>query len=340
MKVDKEQEFCGMKVGMSRGRQKVTKSDHFPIIVLLENMPKANMKVQKEASWNLYKEAGWETYKSVMEEVAKELELVVDDTDLSEEEGVQKFDAAATKAKFKAFGKSKPMTRRAENVRLETKLKAVQGLEAEEKVKALLRRQYNSMEEEINKLKEGKFGRVTNIFKMKDIVAGGKKTPQEAHAVLDPETKEIVVDNESIKKATLSHCMNTFRHDQPHEDVKMLVDMVNSVHDKRMLEKDVDEQPLEITRDDFDDLVKKLKTKNKRSYDFLVRTGDHFKLVVFKLCKRLLEAEEFPARFYETTLHQLWKKKFPKKDLGNHRFLHIKDWLPKCCKALVVSKMK
>ena len=71
------------------------------------------------------------------------------------------------------------------------------------------------MEEEINKLKEGKFGRVTNIFKMKDIVAGGKKTPQEAHAVVDPETKELVVANKNIKIAALNHCINTFRHDHP-----------------------------------------------------------------------------------------------------------------------------
>ena len=62
--------------------------------------------------------------------------------------------------------------------------------------------------------------------------------------------------------------------------------------------------------------------------------------MLFKLCKRLLDSETFPLRFFETTLHQLWKKKFPKEDLGNHRFLHLKDWLPKCCEALVVSKMK
>ena len=61
-----------------------------------------------------------------------------------------------------------------------------------------------------------------------------------------------------------------------------------------------EEEPMEIFKDDFDELIKKLEKKNKRSYDFLVKTGDHFKLVVFKLCKRLLEAEEFPARFLLT----------------------------------------
>ena len=62
-------------------------------------------------------------------------------------------------------------------------LKAAQGLDGKNSVRELMRKQYDTMEAEINKLKEGKFGRVTNIFKMKDIMAGLKKRPQEAHAV-------------------------------------------------------------------------------------------------------------------------------------------------------------
>ena len=43
-------------------------------------------------------------------------------------------------------------------------------------------------------------------------------------------------------------------------------------------------------------------------------------MLVFKLFRRLIQAEVFPKRFFETVLHQLWKKKSPKKNLGNHRF--------------------
>ena len=72
----------------------------------------------------------------------------------------------------------------------------------------------------------------------------------------------------------------------------------------------------------------------------MLKTGKSFKRVVFKLCRRLIEAGRFPDRFSDTVLRQLWKKKFSKENLGIHRFIHMKDWLPKCCKALVVSKMK
>ena len=54
----------------------------------------------------------------------------------------------------------------------------------------------------------------------------------------------------------------------------------------------------------------------------------------------MIQEETFPNRFYETVLQQLWKRKFPREDLGNHRFLHVKDWLPKTCEAIVVSQMK
>ena len=50
--------------------------------------------------------------------------------------------------------------------------------------------------------------------------------------------------------------------------------------------------------------------------------------------------EDIPRKFFDTKLHQLWKGKFPKEDLSNHRFIHMKDWVPKVCEGLVVSKMK
>ena len=126
---------------------------------------------------------------------------------------------------------------------------------------------------------------------------------------------------------------------KPEQDVKLLVDVLDKIHDVRMKEEDNDDK-MEITKDEFEDTIHKFKSKNRRSYDFLTKAGTDFQNSVFKLCKRLIYEEEFPTRFFETVLHQLWKNKFPKEDLGNHRFLHIKDWLPRCCEALVVNKMK
>ena len=57
--------------------------------------------------------------------------------------------------------------KKAEAQGLEVRLKAAQGLDSEENVKALMRKQYEAIEDDINKLKAGKFGRLTNVFKMK-----------------------------------------------------------------------------------------------------------------------------------------------------------------------------
>ena len=146
----------------------------------------------------------------------------------------------------------------------------------------------------------------TNVFKMKEIVGGRKKTLQEPHAVLDTEANELVASNAEVRRVTLKHCMDTFKKENPHEDVEVLVNMVNKVHDERMTIMDNDEEEhTKITKEEFDGLVKKLEKKNKRSYDNLTMAGERFKTVVYKLCKRLIEAEIFPARFYETVLHQL-----------------------------------
>ena len=131
MLVDKQQKFSGKKVGIARGKEKVVRSDHFPIIVTLENMPKAKLKKHNESSWNLNKPGGWKAYEEALEEAAKELEGIVEDESLAEEAVVNKFDAITNKAKFKAFGKSKPLTKKAETQRLEDKIKAAQGMDDE-----------------------------------------------------------------------------------------------------------------------------------------------------------------------------------------------------------------
>ena len=90
--------------------------------------------------------------------------------------------------------------------------------------------------------------------------------------------------------------------------------------------------------EEFEEVTSKI--KKKKSYNFLTRAGDPFKESVFKICRRRIKEEQFPSRFFETRLHQLWKGKFSKEDLSNHRFIHMKDWLPKCVEAVAVNRMK
>ena len=54
---------------------------------------------------------------------------------------------------------------------------------------------------------------------------------------------------------------------------------------------------------------------------------------LFKLSRIMLDDEEFPMVFDNTTLHQIYKGK------GN-RYIHSKEWFPRLVKGMVVEEMK
>ena len=224
--------------------------------------------------------------------------------------------------------------------KLEVEHRPTTGMEAEEEARAsrLWKKQSEYIEEAINKIKIGKPGNITSVFKMREIVAGLKKPKLEAHAVIDSKTGEVVVSNEEIKRVNLEHCLKILKDIEPVKDVKQLVKLESDLHDILMNEET--DKELEITEEEYNIVVDKFKSKNKRIYDFLTKSGKLYKLSIYKLCKRMLKEESFPDSFCKTTLHQLWKPKGSRQDLGNHRYIHMKEYLPRLCEALKVNNMK
>ena len=104
---------------------------------------------------------------------------------------------------------------------------------------------------------------------------------------------------------------------------------------------DKEEEGFEIERKDFDEVIKKFESKTTKSYDFLLKSGEKYKQAMFKLCKKMIESEEFPESFKKTLLYMIWKKKVPAEVLKNSRFIHMKEgFLARTCEALAVGKMK
>ena len=126
---------------------------------------------------------------------------VIEDESLDIETVKKKTDTLQTKIKFQAFGKTKHPTGRAKRKRLEDSWKSAQGMDDEKEKEDILHKQSQAIEDAINKIKYEKHGRVTNVFKMRELVAGPKKQQQEAHAVKDPKTGKTVVSSEEIKRA-------------------------------------------------------------------------------------------------------------------------------------------
>ena len=114
---------------------------------------------------------------------------------------------------------------------------------------------------------------------------------------------ELVFSNNEINKVNLEHCLKTFQNKEAHSEAKQAVSIKEYVHNMRMKEESVDD--FEVTEDTFNEAVKELAKKNKRSYDFMTKAGKGFQRTVFKLIKRMIAEEVFPEKFFETTLCQL-----------------------------------
>jgi hypothetical protein len=62
-----------------------------------------------------------------------------------------------------------------------------------------------------------------NIFKMRNEIAGPKKTPQDASAIRDPKSDELLVNKERTKEATLEYCVENLKNNTPDDEVKEIV---------------------------------------------------------------------------------------------------------------------
>ena len=170
---------------------------------------------------------------------------------------------------------------------------------------------------------------------MKKRISGGKKDAQEPVAVRDPESGELVVSAEEIKKVTLKYCEANLRKETfegREEKIK------EEVHKARM-EEEIDEE-CEFSKEEFEEVLRKFVSKQTSAYDLLLKASDKYKEAIFKLCQSFIRKEEFPRRLHQTILHMIWKKKGRQEEMRNNRFIHMKDYLARTCEALVVGKMK
>merc|ERR1719319_224169 len=133
---------------------------------------------------------------------------------------MKKVNKIEDKLKFRAFGKTKPKT--------EKKVAATKKKTDEE----ILKEQAKRLEEDILKVKEDTKGKVSRVFAMKKQLNGGKKEAQEPVAVRDPDTNELVVAAEEIKKVTINYCEANLKKNKENNKVK------EECQRMRMMEKD------------------------------------------------------------------------------------------------------
>ena len=75
--------------------------------------------------------------------------------------------------------------------------------------------------EEIKKVGKSKVGKVWEIKKK---IVNGKKRAIEATAIVNPQTKQLVVSRKDIKIVTLNYCKDTLRNNEPEEGFEDLME--------------------------------------------------------------------------------------------------------------------
>ena len=137
---------------------------------------------------------------------------------------------------------------------------------------------------------------------------------------------------------SLEYCKEVLSNNKPEAEYKKEIMIKEKIHEVRMEEKVISE--IKFVQGDFTKVLDKMRKNKKKTYDFLVKSGETFQKEIFNLCQRLISEEKFPSSFDKTTLHQIYKGKGCREILSNSRFIHSKDWLPRTCDFLVVEKIK
>ena len=60
-----------------------------------------------------------------------------------------------------------------------------------------------------------------------------------------------------------------------------------------------------LTLEDFQKVLVKFCSKETRTYDFLIKSGERYKVAFFNICKRIIEDEDIPINFHITSLNML-----------------------------------
>ena len=161
------------------------------------DLPSSNQKFEIQTKWNLKKPGGWEKYIVATEDIASKIvNLVEEESNI--DEVIKKVERLHNKAKFVAFDKTKIKQNKSTN-------KKILREQDTNKAEDLISRQSKQIEQEILEIKSSNQGRASKVFKMKERIGGSKKGSQDAHAVKDLATGELLVATELIKKATLEY---------------------------------------------------------------------------------------------------------------------------------------
>ena len=144
-----------------------------------------------------------------------------------------------------------------------------------------------------------------------------------------------MVSKAEIKETTLKYCRDTLQNNEVEEEFEDIVDEKREKVKAKLAEED---GLVKIEEETFRKVLEKFKRSKKANYDMIVKANKQFQDGVFKFCQEMIEREQFPNEFNETTLHMIFKGGKGKKEvLSDNRIIHSKSWMPRLAEALLVE---
>ena len=323
--VDSHKKWTPFAIRKKNGINTKHHSDHMSIMIDIK-LPVIKKKNPKSKPIiNFRKDGGWERYAIISNEYAHKIKELVDTIE-NASELERKIHMIDLEIQIEAFGITWIKSNSKKRKRRDSKELNEIAKEQSEELDLLL--------------SEGYIGRDLNskMYKMKTVINGPKNRKQEPMAINDPVTKELLVNEEEIKKASLLHNIKILTKNDPQEEDIDLIEEKKLRHKEIMEMNDKDEW--ELTYEIYDKVTKKIKEKNKKMYELYNKAGDDYKIATFEYMKKLIKSEEVPRIFLNTTLTQIWKGKGSALDLNNMRFIHMRFWRSRLLEALITENMK
>ena len=300
-------------------------SDHCAIQMSII-LPTIKRKNKKVPVINFRNPDGWNHYKLVSDEYADKMVEIIENTEDINVLRV-KLEIMDMEIQCKAFGISwEGPTNKKKKKRKNSK--DIQQI-------------YQEQQEELNKmLQEGHSSNSVNakIYKLREIIKGPKIKPSEPMCINDPQTGELITDEETIKKVTLEHNVKILTKNKIRpQDMEDRIEKQR--HHQGIMNKG-DKESWQLDRKLYNKVLGRIQEKGKNMFNLLNKAGERYKDALYCFMKRIIDNEEIPHEFRKTELIAIWKGKGSPLDLNMMRFVHKKIMPAKLCEALVTEKMK
>ena len=335
MRIDSDRNFSFKRVRKGKKGVVETHSDHVATEIILSGIKvKKDCKQPKQTSFNFKKPGGWQEYRHMSNQIAPAIEEATRKMikkEISVDQADREIKRLIKVTKEISFGYSTATARQIE--------RRGKGKPVAEK-DALFAMKTRHAEKEIDRLEEKTDGAAIQqkFWTIRKELGGGKqKGGEQAAAVQDPCTGELVTRPTDIRRAHAEHVRKTLESNPTNEENEELVGKREKLHEERMVDTG---DRLIIKKENFEKVVNKIKGKNKAFMRELVRAGDKFRDAIWRYTRALIRKEKFPKNFQKTECTALYKGKGSMKDLSSYRYIHCKHWLARLTDLLVVSELR